>query len=87
MAKTARETKSKQMSFRMSAAQRDLIRRAATARGQSMSEFIVESACTIAEHDPAEERYFSLPPEQWKAFLAILDRPAVASPALQRLLT
>jgi uncharacterized protein (DUF1778 family) len=52
-----------------------------------MTEFIVESACTVAECELAEERDFRLPPERWKAFLAILDRPAIANPELRRLLT
>ena len=87
MATTTREPKSQRINFRISAAQESLLRRGANSKGQSMTEFIVESACTIAECELAEERDFRLPPEQWKAFLAILDRPAAANPALRRLLT
>jgi uncharacterized protein (DUF1778 family) len=87
MATTTREPKSQRINCRISAAQESLLRRGATSKGQSMTEFIVESACTIAECELAEERDFRLPPEQWKAFLAILDQPAVANPALRRLLT
>ena len=35
----------------------------------------------------AEEVEFKLPPEQWRAFLAALDKPAESHPALRRLLT
>jgi uncharacterized protein (DUF1778 family) len=30
---------------------------------------------------------FALPPAQWQAFLAALDRPTESNPALRRLLT
>jgi len=86
MATMTRAPKSQRMSFRMSDTQETLIRRGANVKGQSMTDFIVESACTIAECELAEERDFKLPPEQWKAFLEALDRPAAANPALHRLL-
>jgi uncharacterized protein (DUF1778 family) len=35
----------------------------------------------------AERREFLLPPDRWEAFVAMLDRPAVAKPRLRRLLT
>ena len=87
MATMARTLKSRRLNFRISDAQEDLLRRGANSKGQSVTEFIVESACTIAECELAEERDFKLPPEQWRAFLDALDRPAVANPALHRLLT
>jgi len=87
MATTAREPKSQRINFRISDAQESLLRRGATSKGQSMTEFIVESACTVADCELAQERDFRLPPDKWKEFLAILDRPAVANPALRRLLT
>jgi uncharacterized protein (DUF1778 family) len=86
MAATTRAPKSQRINFRISDAQEALLRRGANAKGQSMTEFIVESACTIAECELAEERDFRLPPDQWRTFLEALDRPAVANPALQRLL-
>jgi uncharacterized protein (DUF1778 family) len=87
MATTAREPKSQRINFRISDAQESLLRRGAISKGQSMTEFIVESACTVADCELAMERDFRLPPDKWKEFLAILDRPAVANPALRRLLT
>lgn len=87
MATIMRAPKSRRLNFRISDAQEDLLRRGAHAKGQSVTEFILESACTIAECELAEERDFKLPPEKWKAFLAALDRPAVANPELHRLLT
>jgi len=87
MATLTRAPKSQRLNFRISDAQESLIRRGANAKGQSMTEFIIASASAIAECELAEERDFKLPPEQWKAFLEVLDRPAVANPALHRLLT
>lgn len=87
MATVTRDPKSRRLNFRISDAQEALLRRGASAKGQSVTEFIVESACTVAECELAEERVFTLPPERWRAFLEALDKPAVANPALHRLLT
>jgi uncharacterized protein (DUF1778 family) len=87
MAITARAPKSQRINFRISDAQESLLRRGANAKGQSMTDFIVESACTVAGCELAQERDLRLSPEKWKEFLAILDRPAVANPSLRRLLT
>ena len=52
-----------------------------------MTEFVVQSACAFAELELAEQKEFMLPPAQWQAFLAALDKPTETSPALRRLLT
>jgi uncharacterized protein (DUF1778 family) len=82
-----RAPKSQRVNFRVSDTQHDLLRRGANAKGQTVSEFIVESACTIAECELAVEREFKLAPEQWRSFLEVLDKPATANPALHRLLS
>ena len=82
-----RALKSKRLNFRISDAQEELLRRGANAKGQSVTDFIVESACAVAECELAEQSDFKLPPDQWRAFLAALDKPAVANPKLRRLLT
>jgi uncharacterized protein (DUF1778 family) len=50
-------------------------------RGQTMTEFVVQSACAVAELELAEQKDFTLPPAQWQAFLAALDKPTESSPA------
>ncbi len=55
--------------------------------GLGRSDFSVESACTVAQRELAVQTEFKLPPQQWKDFLAALDRPATSNPALRRLLT
>ena len=61
------------------------MRRGAQERGESLTEFIVRSACVEAELTIADQRRFSLDPDQWDAFVAALDRPAQAKPRLRRL--
>jgi uncharacterized protein (DUF1778 family) len=86
MATLAHTPKSRRINIRISDAHEDLVRRGAQAKGQSVTEFMVASACMIAEIELAERSEFKLPPDQWKAFLAALDKPAEANPRLQRLL-
>jgi uncharacterized protein (DUF1778 family) len=83
----ARPLKSRRINARVSDAEEALLRRGAYRKGQSITEFIVQSACAVAEMELAEQREFTLPPAQWEAFLAALDRPTKFNPALHRLLT
>lgn len=87
MPATERAPKTRRLNFRISNSQEELLRRGANATGKSVTEFIVESACAVAESELAEQTEFKLPPEQWRAFLAALDKPPAATPALRRLLT
>ena len=82
-----RPLKSQRIDFRVSEAQESLLRRGAQHRGLSMTDFIVEAACATAECELALQRDFRLPPDQWRAFLAAVDKPAESNPALHRLLT
>lgn len=87
MPSTVRMRKSKRLNFRITDAQEELLRKVAIAKRQSVTEFIVESACTIAQCELAVQAEFKLPPQQWKEFLAALDKPASPTLALHRLLT
>lgn len=87
MPSTVRVLKSKRLNFRISDAQEELLRKGATARRQSVTDFIVESACAVAQCELAVQTEFKLPPQQWKEFLAALDKPATSNPALHRLLS
>jgi uncharacterized protein (DUF1778 family) len=86
MQATQKTTKSKRLNFRISDAQDELLRRVATTKRQSVTEFIVESACAAARCELAEQTEFRLPPAEWEAFLAALDRPPATNAALRRLL-
>ena len=87
MATLPRPLKSRRINARISDAQEALLRRGAHHKGQSLTDFVVESACAVAEIELAEQKEFALPPAQWKAFLEALDRPTESHPALRRLLT
>lgn len=77
--------KSERINFRASPSEEHLIRLGAQKRGQKVTRFIVESACSAAEIALADQKRFELPPEQFARFTEALDRPAKAIPALQRL--
>lgn len=63
------------------------MRRGAQQRGESLTDFIIRSACSEAEQALADQRRFSLNAEQWNAFVAALDRPVQPKPRLRRLFT
>ena len=85
MPSTLKEPRSRRLNLRTSAQQEELMRRAAQERGESLTDFIVRSACTEAEQTVADQRHFSLDGDQWRAFVAALDRPAQTRPRLRRL--
>jgi uncharacterized protein (DUF1778 family) len=62
------------------------MRRGAQERGESLTDFIIRSACSEAEHMLADQRRFLLDTDQWNAFVDALDRPAQVKPRLRRLL-
>jgi uncharacterized protein (DUF1778 family) len=83
----ARPPKSRRINVRISDAEDVLLRKAASRKGQTVTEFVVQSACAVAEIEFAERKEFALPKAQWEAFLAALDKPTEVNPALHRLLT
>ena len=64
-----------------------LIAQASRAFTTTVSDFVLRASIARAEDVLAERREFRLPPDRWEAFVAMLDRPAVAKPRLRRLLT
>ncbi|MBM3557984.1 MAG: DUF1778 domain-containing protein [Alphaproteobacteria bacterium] len=78
--------KSERIDLRASRATKDVLRRAAARRHQSVSEFLLDAGLAAAEETLADRRDFALDPKRWRAFLAVLDRPARAKPRLARLL-
>ena len=87
MATSSRPLKSRRINARLSDAEEALLRKGALRKGQTVTEFVVQSACAVAEIELAEQKEFALPPAQWQAFLAALDKPTEFNPALRRLLT
>lgn len=87
MPSTLKAPRSRRVNIRTSVQQEELMRLGARERGESLTEFILRSACTEAEQTIADQRRFSLDAAQWKAFVAALDRPAQAKPGLRQLLS
>ena len=80
-----RAKRTRRLNLRATERQEKLIRTGAASRGVSVTDFILESACLQAEHALAARRDFAASPQQWRAFLEALDRPARAKPELARL--
>lgn len=78
--------RSRRINFRASSSEERLIRLGAEKRGEKVTRFIVESACSAAEMALADQTHFELSPAQFARFEEALDQPAKAIPALQRLL-
>ena len=62
--------------IRASAETKAILNRAATLRGQKLSEFMLDSARRQAEETILDQRAFFLDPEAHEKFLAMLDSPA-----------
>jgi len=69
--------------IRASAETKAILNRAATLRGQKLSEFMLDSARRHAEETILDQRSFFLDPEAHARFLAILDAPAKPSKELR----
>jgi uncharacterized protein (DUF1778 family) len=77
--------KSSRLNLRVAAADDALLRQAAALTGETVSEFLVESARERAERLVADRTHFVLDEAQWSAFCAALDRPAEVKPELREL--
>lgn len=84
---TTRQARDSRLNIRTSAKQDTLIRQAASALDKSVSEFVLDSTLSNAEHVLADRRFFAVTDEAWQAFEAALERPAVYKPRLNELLS
>jgi uncharacterized protein (DUF1778 family) len=84
---TARPKRNKRLNLRATRSEKRLLEIVADREDVTVSEFVLESACTRAESILAEERHFALPPDRWKAFVSALDRPVRPKPRLRKLLS
>jgi uncharacterized protein (DUF1778 family) len=74
------------INLRASRSQKALIDRAANALGRNRSDFMLEAACREAESVLLDRRYFNLPEDEFRRFIAMLDKPPASNPRLARLL-
>ncbi|MHB8826902.1 MAG: type II toxin-antitoxin system TacA family antitoxin [Acidimicrobiales bacterium] len=78
--------RTERLNLRTSADQQQLIKSAAAARYQSVSEFVLESATANAERILADRRWFLLDPSAWDEFQTLLEAPLGETPRLTALL-
>lgn len=79
--------KSERIALRLSSAQRVLLDEASRAVDTTLTEFVLGAATRRAADVMADRQRFVLAPDAWRAFVALLDRPAVEKPRLRRLMT
>jgi uncharacterized protein (DUF1778 family) len=72
------------LNIRIKPQDRDLIDRAAQARGKNRTDFILDAARRAAEDALLDRTVFTVSPEAYAAFLARLDAPAQPNEKLRR---
>lgn len=82
----ARSTKDARLNLRITSRQAQLLRRAAAAEDQSVTDFVLQSAAQEAERVLADRRWMVFSEEEWASFSAALDQPAADPAALRSLL-
>jgi uncharacterized protein (DUF1778 family) len=87
MPRRARDESAKPERFHIRATplEASLIKAGAAKRNATLTEYIVDSTCTQAEMDLADQNRFILPPKAWNAFVKALDAPPRIPPGLKRL--
>jgi uncharacterized protein (DUF1778 family) len=83
MATTLRSDK---LDIRISPEAKRVLQEAARARHTSISQFVVDSALSMAHEVLAERTRIELDAEQWTNFIAALDAPPKRHPRMERLL-
>jgi uncharacterized protein (DUF1778 family) len=84
----AMASKTERLSLRLTPAQDVVLRRAAEARGESMSDYVLRHAVEAAEQDLADRRVFFLEDAAWDELQQMLSAaPASLPPAMARLLS
>ncbi len=78
--------KDTRIAVRVSREQRELLDEASRTEETTLSDFVLQAATQRAQEVLADRRQFHLLPDQWDAFVAMLDRPVVAKPRLAALL-
>lgn len=78
-------TRSARLGLRSSEAQLAVLRRAAEVAHKSLTDFILDSACTAAEQTLMDQRLFMASSQDYQALLDLLDRPARSNAGLKKL--
>jgi uncharacterized protein (DUF1778 family) len=78
-------TKTHRVHLRVAVSDDELLRSAAAAERQTLSDFLLESGRERAERVLADRTRFVLTPAEWRRFSTALDQPARENPALVEL--
>jgi len=78
-------TKSERLYVRASPRQATLIKAGAARRNVNLTDYILDSTCSRAQMDLADQNHFVLPPKTWISFLKALDAPPKVPRGLKRL--
>lgn len=78
-------TRSARLGLRATPQQEVVLRRAAEIAHKSMTDFILDSACQVAERTLLDQRLFLVTESQSQALLDMLDRPAQDNAGLKEL--
>lgn len=81
----SRATRSARVGLRATREQEAVLRRAAQIARQSLTEFILESACRAAQETLLDQRLFLVSGRRQRALLELLDRPARDNAGLREL--
>lgn len=78
-------TRSARLGLRATPQQETVLRRAAEVSNKSMTDFILDSACRVAEQTLLDQRLFLVTSSQSQTLLSLLDRPEQDNPGLKDL--
>lgn len=79
------EARSDRLQLRISPQQRAVIQLAAEASHETVTDYVVRHAVSAAKNDLADRRFFAIDDTAWAELTALLDRPPVRKPTLERL--
>jgi uncharacterized protein (DUF1778 family) len=80
------ETRNEKLDLRLTASAKRTLQLAAASKGQSLTEFVLESALQRADETMPDRQHFGLNAEQWAVFHKALDAPTKPSPRMEKLL-
>lgn len=85
MASTTASPSLLRIGFRLTPEQDAVLRKAAKVTNKTITDFILDSACLIAEETLLDQRLFMVNGEQYTSLLELLERPAQVNPGIQEL--
>jgi uncharacterized protein (DUF1778 family) len=80
-------TRTARLGFRATLEQEAILRRAAEVAHKSLTEFILDSACQVAEQTLLDQRLFMVAGSKFQALMELLDSPVQDNAGLRELFT